>query len=276
MAFLVATPELGVDAILISLPLLGAKMTVLRVLAAVVVAMGIAVFVGRVADRMPVSSSDAGEAIDRSGSFFERLVRGLRYGFVEVVDHTGPWIILGIVVAALVGPLLEGDWLRQLPWGVDVVIFALLGMPTYVCASGATPLVAVLLMQGVSPGAALAFLLAGPATNVTTFGVLSRLHGRGIAASFAAGIAGMAVLIGLVVNQLFGDATALQVPDIHGAHLSWLRVSCLVVLALLYVLSILRQGPRGFMAQVHSPFQSGGDECADACHPHGHSHAHSH
>ncbi len=263
MAFLVATPELGVDAVLISLPLLGTDFTVMRVVAAVVVAMVVGVVVGRMADRAVATDQEPHEALGRDESFSKRLVEGLRYGFVEVVDHTGPWIILGIVVAALVGPLLENPWLLELPTGVDVLIFALLGMPIYVCASGATPLVAVLILGGASPGAALAFLLAGPATNVTTFGVLGKLHGRKIAFLFALVIAGMAICLGFLVNLLAGQSGGLDFPELHSDDPGFIKVGSLIGLGLLYILSILRQGPRGFMAQVHSPFQSEHDHCHD-------------
>ena len=88
-----------------------------------------------------------------------------RAGFVELVDGTAPWIVLGLAIAAAAEP-----WLVQMLWAqwsdvLEVAVFALLGMPIYVCAAGATPLIAVLLAAGVSPGAALAFLLTGPATN---------------------------------------------------------------------------------------------------------------
>ena len=267
MAFLVATPELGVDAVLISLPLLGTDFTIMRVVAAVMVALLVGVVVGRLADRAAASDQEPHEALDRPESFSKRLVQGLRYGFVEVVDHTGPWIILGIVVASLVGPLFDNPWLVGLPMGVDIVLFTLLGMPTYVCASGATPLVAVLILRGASPGAALAFLLAGPATNVTTFGVLSKLHGRKIAFLFALVIAGLAIGLGFLVNVLVGQTGGLDFPELHSDEPSLIKIVSLIGLGVLYILSILRQGPRGFMAQVHSPFQSEDEHCHDDhCH----------
>ncbi len=277
MAFLVATPELGVDAVLISLPLLGPELTIMRVIAAVIIALVVGIVVGRVADRHAAKSEKPHDALNRNESFTERLASGLRYGFVEVVDHTGPWIILGIVVAALVGPLFDSPWLMALPWGVDVVLFTLLGMPTYVCASGATPLVAVLLLKGGSPGAALAFLMAGPATNITTFGVLRKLHGRFLAFSFGGIIALLAIGLGLLVNLVVGELGGLTLPTLHSDDPSLISIGSLVVLALLYILSVLRQGPRGFMAQVHSPFQDGCDDHChdDHCHDdHSHGHAH--
>lgn len=267
MAFLVATPELGVDAVLISLPLLGPEFTLMRVVAAVAVALFVGIVVGRLADRSVEIEPNPHEALGRHQSFRRRLWEGLHYGFVEVVDHTGPWIILGIVVASLLGPIFDNPWLVGLPWGVDVVLFTLLGMPTYVCASGATPLVAVLILRGASPGAALAFLLAGPATNVTTFGVLNKLHGRKVALVFGGTIAALAIAFGFLVNAIVGELGPLTLPELHSDEPSIIKVGALIGLGLLYILSVLRQGPRGFMAQVHSPFQGEDEHCHDEhCH----------
>ena len=114
-------------------------------------------------------------------------------------------------------------------------------MPVYVCASGATPLVAILIYKGVSPGAALAFLLTGPATNVTTFGILTQLHGRRIALAFGAGIACLAVLAGHVVNAW---GPALPGTPLHHAHSSstGLQEISLAALALMVASSLLRRG----------------------------------
>ena len=133
----------------------------------------------------------------------DKLLGGIKTGLGTLVDHTGPWILVGLVVAALVGPLVKDSWLAGSDPYLQVVLFAMLGIPVYVCASGATPMVAVLLVGGVSPGAALAFLLTGPATNVVTFGVITDLHGRKAAVFFCVMMASFAVAIGLAVNYLF-------------------------------------------------------------------------
>src|SRR5262249_2353500 len=154
------------------------------------------------------------------------LRQGLRYGLVEVVDHVGPWLVAGLAVAALIEPLLAAPWLTHLPWGLDVLLFTLLGMPAYVCASGAPPLAAVLIANGVSPGAAIAFLLSGPGTNVTCFGVLSKLHGRRVAAFFGAAMVVVGMIVGLGVNLLV-ERGAVAVPTLAHEHGSALQIACL-------------------------------------------------
>jgi hypothetical protein len=129
-------------------------------------------------------------------------------------------------------------------------LFTLLGLPTYVCASGATPLVAVLLSSGVSPGAALAFLLTGPATNVTTFGVMGKLHGRKIAFIFSLTIIGFALTLGYLVNFLLPDVARVSMDQISGHASTSFNWVCLVLLSSAYLFSLLRRGARHFVGEL--------------------------
>lgn len=259
MAFLVATPELGVDAVLLSLPLLGTKMTVLRVVAAALVAFLVGWLFGRISRRhAPPETGHGGPGGElESGEFAEsdtpagrRFRAALQTGLVEVVDHTAPWIIVGIFVAALCAPYLEESWLANVPDSLQVLLFAALGVPTYVCASGATPLVAVLLASSISPGAAIAFLLTGPATNATTFGVLGRLHGRRIALVFSVAVTTLAVLIGLTVNVAFEDVGAPFTAAAMHPETHLLNQIALAALALVFLASLVRRGPRRFLGEI--------------------------
>ncbi len=248
MAFLIATPELSLDAVLISLPLLGGEFTVVRVAAAAAVALGTGWFVGRFASRLVPQGPSAGAAGGKA-PLTSRLRTGLAQGLGEVVDSTAPWILVGLTLAALFHGLMGTRWSELVPAGFEVEIMALVGMPVYVCAAGATPLVAVLVLNGVSPGAALAFLITGPATNVTTLGVLTQLHGRRIALLFAASVVVVTVLLGRAVNGLTEISGAVPDPE-HAAHGAGWRDLCLAVLGALFLASLVRRGPRAFAGVV--------------------------
>jgi hypothetical protein len=251
MSFLVATPELSLDAVLISLPLLGGEFTILRVLCAALAALGIGWGVGRLAPAV-IDTIQSAVPEEQERGIGDRLRRSLNTGLGEVVDDTAPWIVLGLSVAAIAAPLLEAGWLLEVPDAAQVLLFAILGIPIYVCASGATPLAAVLVFKGVSPGAALAFLLTGPATNLTTFGVLTRLHGRRLALFFAGGIMALALALGLGVNLA---VPTLTVPPLAMEEwVEWWSVQglCLLGLSVLFLSSLLRVGPRAFVAEVFS------------------------
>lgn len=275
MAFLVATPELGLDAVLLSVPLLGWPLASARVLAAAVVALGVGWTMGRLLQVSPLRPGIAAQPVDELAhkarrSVQQRIVEGLRVGLGEIVDHTGPWVLVGLVIAALAAPVLSQGALAGLPRGWDVPLFALVGMPVYVCASGATPLVAVLIAGGVSPGAGIAFLLTGPATNLTTFGVLQRMHGPRVAAAFGGAMLVLSVAVGLAVNAVLG-AYAVPLPSAGEGHgHGTLADLAVVALGVLLALSLLRQGPRGFLGQILA-FANG-----DRSHGHGHDHGHDH
>lgn len=141
--------------------------------------------------------------------------------------------------------------MTQLPAGVDVLLFAAIGLPLYVCASASTPLVAVLVAAGVSPGAGLALLITGPATNMATIGMLSRLHGVRFAYAFAVAMIVAAITLGLLVNAVLPAAS---MPTLSQASLdttSPLELFAVIALAALYAASVLRRGARGFLGELH-------------------------
>ncbi len=252
LGFLVATPELGLDAVLISLPLLGAELALLRIVVAFVLALVVGWVVGAWADRLaPVNAVEQAEQVPVPVKpLIERLRAGLITGYGEVLDSTGPWILVGLLIAAFVQPWLDPEALTALGPLVQVAAFALIGLPVYVCATGATPLVAVLIAKGLSPGAALAFLLTGPATNATTFGVLEQLHGRKIALAFAGTVTACVLALGCAVNLLWPSAGAGAAVVHAHAEPGWLAVSSAIMLGLLFMVSLIRQGPRGFLGRL--------------------------
>ncbi len=268
LSFLVAAPELGLDAVLISLPLLGAELTLARVVAAVVVALAVGVVVSYLVPRPAVGPADLARVISVPGS--HRLRTGARYALVEMVDHVGPWLVAGVAIAALAEPIFDDAVFVGASGALLVIGAAIVGVPTYVCASGATPLVAVLLHKGLSPGAAIAFVLTGPAVNVVTSKVLARAAGRGAVVAFAGVTVAGAAAAGFTV-----DALAVQGGlDLHAAaaaEATPLQVVSLVLVGALLAASLLRQGLRGFIGQVTSQLGTGHHE-----HEHEHEHEHGH
>ena len=189
------------------------------------------------------------EVVERPG-VGARTREALRTGLGSVVDHTAPWIVAGLLIAALAAPLLESGWLADLPPVADVLLFALLGFPTYVCASSATPLVATFLATGLSPGAAIAFLITGPATNATTIGVVAGVHGRRAALTFAGTLVGLAVTMGLAINGLVGRVPVPSLEQLVEEMPGPLQQLALVLLIVLFLSSIFRRGIRSFVSEL--------------------------
>ena len=237
---------------MLSVPLLGLPLTIARVVAAFVVAILVALIVGgrAPARRPPVESVSP----PSEEPWADRVRAGLRFGFVEVFDHTMPWVALGLVVAALAEPMFSHDAISNVPPVLQAPLAALVGVPVYVCASGATPVAALAIHKGLSTGAAIAFLIAGPATNMTTFGVLARLHGRQTALSFGVTVTAFAVLAGWTVDAFGVTATPLLEAqagaDAGGSGLAWFAV---IALAGLGIASLVRQGPRARYGRSSNP-----------------------
>jgi hypothetical protein len=268
LAFLVATPELGVESVLLGIPLLGGPLTIARLVAAAVVAITVGLVLGSMTPALKPSGT--AQAIDDGDlSWMERIRRGLRFGFVEVVDDTAIWIVGGLLIAATVSPDALQGLVGQLPPGLDVVIFALVGLPIYVCASGATPLAAALIFAGVSPGAALAFLLAGPATNVTTFAVLSKLHGQKLAILFAILAFGLAIGCGIAVNLIGVPALGISASTDAVSHTSPWPIAAAVVMGMAFAGALFRQGVRGFVEPLVAMGGHDHDHDSDCGHDHG-------
>jgi uncharacterized membrane protein YraQ (UPF0718 family) len=286
LAFLVATPEIGLDAVLLSFPLLGLEMTLLRVGVSFVLALAVGVVVGGWIERRAAAVQDpsvpAAEPEPAAGQSLplrSKLVAAVRTGYGEILDSTGPWILVGLMLAAFLQPWIDTEALTRLDPALQVAAFGLVGLPVYVCATGATPLIAVLIATGLSPGAALAFLLTGPATNATTFGVLEQLHGRKVALMFTGTVIAVVLGLGWGVNALWPNA-GVGAGQLHEHHEpSLLSLGSAVVLGGLFVVSLLRQGPRGFLGRLwelggHS-HPAGHDDHEHDGHAHeGHGHAH--
>jgi uncharacterized protein len=265
LSFLVSAPELSVTAVFLSVSLLGLEITLARALAAALLALAVGLLVGTRARLAPGQELRV-EPSRAKAPLGARMTAGLRYGLGDMVDATAPWILVGLGLAALLEPVLSTGRLAGMSGALEVPLFALIGMPLYVCASGSTPLAAVLILKGVSPGAAIAFLLTGPATNLTTFGLLARLHSRRTALVFAGVMALGAMVLGWAANAVLGDGSAALPRPAHEHGGSALELASAVVLLVLFVVSVLRQGARRFVGQVISPH--GAEE------HHGHDHDH--
>ncbi len=250
MAFLIATPEIGIDAFTLSVPLLGWPVTIARLLAAAAIAFFVGVLVGGRTQSIATTPEPSCCHAKETPKTISRWRLAFKTATTDMVDHTAPWVIAGLVLATLAEPLLQLGWMKFIPSWAEVPMFALIGIPVYVCAVGATPLVAVFIAEGISPGAAIAFLLTGPATNISTFGVLQQLHGRKTAIFFGSAVGIGATVIGYAINIIFENVSHAVPPHGHHEHVSIGAWISLGVFAMLVAWSIVRQGPRTFLGQV--------------------------
>jgi ribose/xylose/arabinose/galactoside ABC-type transport system permease subunit len=215
-------------------------------------------------------TSEADEASlvadEGEGSVVERTLQH----FDELLYHVGPFTIVGLIVAAYVQAALPTGAAAGLATsGLDILVVSLVAMPSYVCAASATPLAAVLLAKGFSPGAVLAGLLLGPATNVATVGFLRAAFGGRAAFLTLGGLILGVWACAFAVNQVGLPATLPPSLDPEHHEHGWLGIGASVVLALFVLRAVWRSGLRGWFASL-------GEALGSHDHHHGHDHAHAH
>jgi uncharacterized membrane protein YraQ (UPF0718 family) len=220
-SFLIATPESGVDSIAITYALLDPVMTVARPAAAFAAATTAGVAENLAAPLEATAAPDPnlsctvdaccdGEDCSpdehaRHHSLAEKVRAGLGFAFGELWGDLAAWFAVGILLAGAITAAVPTEVMsRFLGGGVTSMLLMLaVGIPLYICATASTPIAAALILKGVSPGAALVFLLAGPATNITSLTVLVGVLGKRATAIYLASIAGVAVATGLAVEQVY-------------------------------------------------------------------------
>jgi uncharacterized membrane protein YraQ (UPF0718 family) len=133
------------------------------------------------------------------------MADGMGYAFGELLKDVGSWMLLGVLIAGLVTTLIPDGFFTLLfeHQTASLFLMLLVGIPLYMCASASTPIASALVLKGLSPGAALVFLLAGPATNVATLTVGARFWGRKTTAVYLAVIACCSLVFGWLVNEFY-------------------------------------------------------------------------
>lgn len=253
-SFLISTPETGVDSIALSWVLLGPFMAIIRPIAAIVSAITAGWLVGKEStepSQIPEAKSSCCSSRGCSSSqpvpkpsVMRRLIRGLRYAATDMVDDIALWLVVGIGFAALVQAYVPTSFLAE--WGnglMAMLVMVVISIPMYICATASTPIAAGLLVAGVSPGAVLVFMLAGPATNIATLGVVYSLLGKRALVSYLTGVLVCALGFGFLCDWIFTSfELALNLSDSIDAHthVNWWSVLSGVLLASLIGLSLAK------------------------------------
>lgn len=206
-SFLIATPQTGVDSIAATYSLLGLPFALIRPLAALVgaVAGGAAVssFDRKGREETPGVVGDNPAETSYSGlSLWRRILAAGRYGLVDMVASVGPWLVIGLLVAALITLFVPESIfveLNRYPLLAMLAVVAV-AVPMYVCATGSIPIALSLMMKGLSPGIAFVLLMAGPAANFASVMILSRTQGRRATAVYVSSVVLTAVAFGLIID----------------------------------------------------------------------------
>jgi uncharacterized membrane protein YraQ (UPF0718 family) len=220
-AFLISTPESGVDSIAVTYALLDPIMTVVRPVAAFFTAISAGITENlvnwtpvkkeiQVSKNCPVDNccdgSDCPDEIHNNHhTRMEKVKAGFRYAMYDVWGDIVIWFLGGLVIASIITVLIPDQLMERYLGGglASMGIMLLVGVPLYICATASTPVAAALILKGVSPGAALVFLLVGPATNITSLSVLVGVLGKKSTMRYLAILSICAVLFGLGLDYFY-------------------------------------------------------------------------
>lgn len=248
-SFLISTPGVGVDSVLLTSVLLGPFMAGMRVLGALVTAITTGLLVGLTQPQTqtaakPESRSCCTSTNSGCGSSEAKtsepigFSNGLRYAFSDLLDDISVWVFAGLLLAGVLVTLVPPATLSGLSGGLlPLMLMAVIGIPLYICAAAATPIAAGLLLTGISPGMALVFLLAGPITSLATLGLLRREFGTQALLIYLGSILLVTVTLGWLLDYLltFTDlnpvAQASQVQELLPFSLEVLALLLLTFLA---------------------------------------------
>ena len=207
ISFLLSTPQTGVDSIFVTLSLLGPVFAIFRPLIAFITG----IIGGTLVNLFERSAKENSQPPPKCSDPCcddtknnKRITRGLKYGFVTLPRDIGKAMLVGLVIAAVISTAVPDDFFAEkLGTGIfAMVVMMFLGIPVYVCATASVPVAAVLILKGLTPGAALVFLMTGPATNAASFVTIWKVLGRATAITYLATVAGCALLSGILLDYI--------------------------------------------------------------------------
>ena len=201
------------------------------------------------------------EQHSRHHTFYEKLRAGFGYAFKDLWNDIAAWFLIGLLLAGIITVLIPDDvFSRYLGSGLPAMLLMLaVGIPLYICATASTPIAAALILKGVSPGAALVFLLAGPATNLASLTVLVGTLGKRATAIYLSSIAVCSVIFGLLVDQIYGywglsaQAIVGQASEIVPPWLQWAGALVVVGLSIKPIYSLLSARLKSLSKKIPGP-----------------------
>jgi len=246
-AFLISTPQTGVDSIFVTYSLLGPVFAIFRPIAAL-----ISGFIGGTAVSLADGSGDGGQAAEtcqaeccNPSSTRGRFARAMAYGFDTLVRDVAKPLIVGILIGGAIAAWVPRESLEPYLGGgpVAMLIALALGLPVYVCATASVPIAAAMLVAGASPGVALVFLMTGPASNAATISTIWKLMGRRTALIYLVTVALTALAAGAVLDWMVFKPGQPAMSMAHEMLPGWVLTASAVALLVLILVSLLRRPP---------------------------------
>lgn len=250
VSFLISTPQTGVDSIMVTYSLLGLPFAIIRVIVALITGVLGGVLTNTIASKDTTNTNNSPQSCESDKMGTHQGWFGIfRYGFYEFLMDIAKWLVIGILIATLMAVIIPDNfftnYLDNEPLSMLVVLLA--SIPLYLCATASVPIAAVLILKGLSPGAALVLLMAGPATNAATITVIKKVFGNKTLISYLGSIISGALIFGILINHFLPREWFLI--NQHAEHLShshellpnWLQVASVIILVGLIINGYIRR-----------------------------------
>lgn len=250
-SFLIATPQTGVDSIAATYSLLGLPFAMIRPVAALIGAVIGGAAVGRFAPDKKSDNAGVCHGVEERNEshrhFHQKLKDSVKYGFNDMIDTMGKWLVIGLVIATLITVFVPDSLfvgLREYPL-VAMLAVVIIAVPMYICATGSIPIAMSLMLKGLTPGVAFVLLMAGPAANFASILILKKTQGNKSTAIYVITVVLTAIIFGLIIDYLLPRQwfSISPIGDGHSSHmhLGWFETACSIFLGLLLVASFIRK-----------------------------------
>ena len=261
-SFLISTPQTGADSLLVTYSFMGPLFAVYRAIAAFVSGIVGGILVGSL-DRgedakspMTVSRDAAisnckvcnepeNPSCEHNHSLAAKTRAALKYGFIDFFSDIAGHILIGIVLAGVISYFLPDSFFSEMigTGFVSMLLMIVVGIPLYMCSTASVPVAYAMMLKGVTPGAALVFLMVGPATNMVTISVVGSVMGKRTLGLYLATIAGTSIVLGVLLNMIY-DITGAPVLGLDGAISilpEWVYIAASILFALLIAIVFVRK-----------------------------------
>lgn len=261
VSFLIATPQTGVDSIFATYSLMGLPFAIVRPIAALVTAVLGGQFVNSWAEEDELVEINNGnteksvhethnhdehsccghdhcdsECYEHKHSFVEKLKDALKFGFVEMMEDIGKWLVIGLLIAGVITVIVPDSFFAVFKDNtlMSMLLVLCISIPMYLCATGSIPIAVALMMKGLTPGAALVLLMAGPASNAASILVINKVLGKRTLVLYLIAIVTGAVAFGFGIDYLlpsewFTSSIMMSDACCHEDS-NWFNILCSLVL----------------------------------------------
>lgn len=270
VSFLIATPQTGVDSIFATYSLMGLPFALVRPVAAFLTALMGGTFVNAFAEAetSDQSTSVSSGHVRKHMSLRKKLIEAIKFGFVEMMEDIGKWLVVGLIVAGLITVFVPNEFFAIFKDNtfMSMLLVLCISIPMYVCATGSIPIAVALMAKGLTPGAALVLLMAGPACNFASILVINKVLGKKTLICYLIAIILGSIAFGIGIDYLLPRQwfTSYLVGGSECCHeeAGWFKWSCTALLFIL-LLNVVRMRMTGDGHHHHHDHCDCCDSCAD-------------